>query len=293
MKYHAINNETIKKIAHNINDMFSNNLIYVIMFFITIGIIVYIYLDRSSVNNFEPIKKRTKSCIKKKDKKRRSKKKVRFDDNVKYHYYDTPIDMDKVLYGSRTELHQYRQKAEQLSELSEHDSEETQLKPVLSDSDHQNHFAVPDFNINASNLEMPDNAWDASFGVPLVNKDERKVHFDRVQKSNKKYEQNMGDFVEYQTDRSSVVEPEFKIDPFKPTKVSNELTSKKIREIYDEQVQTPKAKPKKIRNKSLGVTYYENETENNGGMIRGTHLHGSKGSRHTETYGSAAFGNEF
>lgn len=244
------------------------------MFFITIGIIVYIYLDRTNVANFESVVadkslKRIKSCIKQKGKRRKSKKKVRFDDNVKYHYYDKSIDIDKILYGT----------CEQ--QLSDQDSNETQLEPI------------PDFKINASNLEMPENTWDASFGVPLVNKDERKVHFDRVQKSNKKYEQNMGDFIEYQTDRSAVVEPEFKIDPFKPTKVSNELTSKKIREIYDAQVQTPKAKPKKIKNKSLGVTYYENECENNGGMIRGTHLHGSRGSRHTETYGSAAFGNEF
>jgi len=282
---------------HNINDMITNNVIYTLIFFVIIGVILYVYLNRNT-DDSEICTSDKKSClIKPKNKRKRGRKKVRFDDEPKYHYYDNPtklnskgapsslakeirpfqensIDVDKVLHKN--------QSSEKASEISEED--------ITSDyySDRK-----PTFNVDASNMEMQNNNWDSSFGVPLVNKDERKEHFDRVQKSNKRYDKSIGDFISYQTDKSSVVEPEFKIDPFKPSKQMKDLRSKTVREIYDMQVQTPTAKPKKVKNKSLGVTYYEDENENNGGMIKGTHLHGSRGGHHVETYEKASFGNQF
>lgn len=243
--------------------MVSKNIINIIMIFIIIGIIIYFYFNKSQQIASSP-KINKVSSIKKIPKPKHKKKKVRFNNKVTCHYYDkdTPyksdlIDMDKILY-------------------TESDKE---IKPIIKK-----------FNIQASNvsLDLPDQ-WDSNFGLPLVDKDERKVHFDRVQKSNKNYAESISDFVEYQVDSQSIVEPEFKIDPFKPNKKS--LSGMAIRDIYDKQVEGPRAKPKQIKKETPSMIYYEDEVANNGGIIEGTNLRGY--GSYDETFMSSAFSNQF
>ena len=147
-------------------------------------------------------------------------------------------------------------------------------------------------DVHPINQQLDQNdSWDASFGLPLVSKNQGKVHFDKMQKSNRKYEQSMSEFSEYQTDRSSIVEPEFKIDPFKPSQKSRALAGQKIKDIYDMQVACPKATPKKIKKVTRNMITYEDDSVNNGGLIPGSNLHGFDGQ--SNVFGSASFGNEF
>lgn len=204
------------------------------------------------------------------------KKKVTFDDNVKYHYYDLnepirdKIDIDLVL-NQKNITHGV------LKEVNVSDIPEK----------NQNNIVRP-INLEQENA---DDAWDANFGLSLITKKESRCHFDKMQKSNRKYEQSMSEFTEYQVDRSSVVEPEFKIDPFKPSTKSGNLKNQKIKDIYDMQVAVPKAAPKKIKKVTSDLVIYENDSDNNGGPIQGTNLHGFDS--HSSIFGNATFGNEF
>jgi len=148
-------------------------------------------------------------------------------------------------------------------------------------------------NIVPSNLEQinPEDTWDASFGLPLMSKTEKKDFFDRMQKNWKKYESAISDFSKYQTDRSTVIETETTIDPFKPDHRSNQLKGRAIKDVYDEQVAGYKAKPKAIKKKTASQVIYDNESELNGGNIPGTDLFGFDGVN--DAYKTAAFGNEF
>lgn len=147
-------------------------------------------------------------------------------------------------------------------------------------------------NILPSNLELdPEETWDASFGLPLMSKEEKKNYFARMQKNHKKYEKSMGEFGQYQMDRSTVIQTDTTINPFKPDHRSDTLKGRRIKDIYDEQVSGPKAKPKKVLKKNKNMTVYENESEMNGGIIEGTNMYGFDGI--CDDYKTAAFGNEF
>jgi len=254
--------------------MISRNLIQTIIIFLIIGAVIYIVYDNSKLDQ--------KSILTEKQHKKHSKKhkKVSFNDHVKYHYYDkkipthhtkkSRIDIDDILYRSSEEAPQSRV---------------VSIEPEKED----------DYKINTvfpSNLEQDtDEAWDVNFGSPLVNKNERKTHFDRMQKNNKNYFNSISDFSEYQTDRSSLVEPEFKIDPFKPDRDSKQLSGQRIRDIYDAQVVNPSAKPKQIKTRTDNLTTYVDDDVSNGGMIPGTNLCGYDGM--DNVFKSSAFGNEF
>jgi hypothetical protein len=144
-----------------------------------------------------------------------------------------------------------------------------------------------------SNLENddPDAAWDANFGLPLMDSNEKKKFIAKMFRSHKDYQKSLGDFIKYQTDDSTKIRTDITIDPFKPEHNSNKLKGKTVKEIYDEQVAGPTVIPKRIKGRTASTIIYDDESENNGGRIKGTNLIGFDGLG--ESYRAAAFGNEF
>jgi hypothetical protein len=145
-----------------------------------------------------------------------------------------------------------------------------------------------------SNVDQtdPNDTWDSSFGLPLMSADEKRDYFNRMQQNHKKLEKSLGEFTEYQMDRSTVIKTDTSIDPFKPCHHSPSLQDQTIKDIYDSQVSTYKAKPKKVLKTTKSETVYQHESELNGGKINGTKgLHGFDGIG--DTFKAASFGNEF
>uniref|UniRef100_A0A6C0CAV5 Uncharacterized protein n=1 Tax=viral metagenome TaxID=1070528 RepID=A0A6C0CAV5_9ZZZZ len=256
--------------------MISKKILNVLALLSIIAIIIYFYYNGNDDKKEEP-KIEDKQINRRKRRRvisKKNKKKVRFNDNVKYHYYDTSdpigdkIDIDLIL-------------------------SQKKVVPVLKEAKIDIIEEEPLNIVKPINLEEEnaDDTWDTSFGQPLITKKESRCHFDKMQKSNRKYEKSMSEFTEYQVDRSSIVEPEFKIDPFKPSTKSGNLKNQKIKDIYDMQVAAPKAAPKRIKKVTSDLITYENDSENNGGLIQGTNLHGFDS--HSSIFGDAAFGNEF
>jgi hypothetical protein len=151
-----------------------------------------------------------------------------------------------------------------------------------------------DMHLMPSNYDQtdPNETWDESFGLPLMSKEEKKKFFNKMQQNHKKYEKSISEFAKHQTDRSTIIKTDTTIDPFKPDHRSKKLKGQTIKEIYDAQVAGPKAKPKKIKNRTSTTVVYENESELNGGLLSGTkELHGYDGINNSHK--SADFGNEF
>jgi|SRR5271154_3403186 len=172
--------------------------------------------------------------------------------------------------------------------------------PVGSDSEHKSPMEIDlddiipkKYKINPSNLDSvsPEETWDASFGLPLMSKDEKRDYFAQMQKNHKKYENSISDFAKYQMDRSTIIQTETTINPFKPDHRSKSLRGRAVKDIYDEQIAGPKAKPKRVKKRTRTGIVYENESELNGGTISGTKMHGFDGIN--DSHKTAAFGNEF
>ena len=144
--------------------------------------------------------------------------------------------------------------------------------------------------INDDDENNAEQVWYNSFSTPLMDPDDKKKFYAKIQKSYKNYEKSFGEFIQYQMDNDTLIKTDITIDPFKPEKRNN-CDGKAIKDIYDEMVAPPKAKPKKIKKKTDRCIIYDDESELNGGNIRGTNLSGFDGVN--DGYKSAAFGNEF
>jgi uncharacterized protein YxeA len=269
--------------------MISKKILNILALLSIIAIIIYFYYNGNYNNKNQIVenktngeqektlsrRKRKRVPLKKNKNNKNNKKKVTFDDDVKYHYYDSrepigdKIDIDAILGKQKAVLPGVLKNVD----VPEEKDQANIVRPINLEQEHA------------------DDTWDANFGLPLITKKESHCHFDKMQKSNRKYEQSMSEFTEYQVDRSSIVEPEFKIDPFKPSTKSGNLKNQKIKDIYDMQVALPKAAPKKIKKVTSDLVVYENDSENNGGPIQGTNLHGFDSQ--SSIFGNAAFGNEF
>lgn len=181
-----------------------------------------------------------------------------------------------------------------LSELSDgtlstasDNSRSASLNSINSVTSQSDHIVKP------SNVEMDTKTWDDSFGMPLMRKKDSQRYFSQLQKENERYGRSLGKFNKYQTDRSTIIQTDVTIDPFKPSENSSKLSGKTIREIYDKQVEGPKAVPKKIKKQTVRGTIYEDEEENNGGIIRGTKNLVGYGDLDRNVQKSASFGNAF
>lgn len=145
--------------------------------------------------------------------------------------------------------------------------------------------------VNEEDKDSAEKVWYDSFSTPLMDPDDKKKFYAKIQKSYKDYEKSFGEFIQYQMDNDTLIKTDITIDRFKPEKRNNNCGGKAIKDIYDEMVAPPKAKPKKIKRKTDRCIIYDDESELNGGNIRGTTMCGFDGNN--DGFKSAAFGNEF
>lgn len=232
-------------------------------------------------------------------------KKVRFDDNVKYIYYDklgpsktsriktrikTPYA--KTFYDVNSDSSEI-DVDEVLSEITNPEKNIPEPNPLKHSVPNEDYSPRSTKHVLPSNLEFnnPEDKWDSSFGIPLMNPKEQADYFVKMMNNYKKYGTAVGDFYEYQTDNSTLIKSDVFIDPFKPSTKSKNLKGVAVSEIYDESVKGPVAKPKKIKSINGSTVVYEDESEMNGGKIMGTNLSGFNG--YAESHRPASFGNEF
>lgn len=274
--------------------MLSQNLIILIGIILVIGIIAYFFYNNDSqINDYK-----VDVHIEKPE------KRVRFSDNVKCNEYNLPSTCS-------------------------YDSSEVDINDILSDISDGGNFSLEKFGpvqgvnqcdrggnnlgqtnqnphgdgtlgtntiVECNNLENTNDTWDASFGMPLMSAEEKKKYFTQMQKNFGQYTNAINQFTEYQMDQSTIIKTDNTIDPFKPSPQSSSLKGKKISEIYDQQVEGPKFKSKKILKKTNNQTIYANESELNGGHLKGTYLKGNPEFGYNklgDKYKGADFGNEF
>ncbi|AKI80042.1 hypothetical protein QJ850_gp657 [Acanthamoeba polyphaga mimivirus] len=289
--------------------MISNNTITIILIIAIVAIVFYIYFQRNksrkdshknpgNYQNFDTlnndsdakimkksVKKSTKKLLKKSNQ-NNQKKKVRFDKTVKYNIYkqqspeisshNSPFDVDTILnsiYSDQSDISEDSNCSE-ISELSE-----TSNHSELSDTN--NNLCC---NIIPSNLEDDtNNYWDSSFGLPLATDEEKNKFAKQIKKNHKNYEKALGNFTKHKTDDNIIIKTDTTIEMFKSPYTSDEDETelqrkpRTVKDIYDNKVAGPKAKPKKIKYKTANMVMYENENEMNGGFIKGTNIHGFDG----------------
>lgn len=251
--------------------MFTRNLIILLVIIGIAFIIMYIYYDSADasvdVNNSTHVIDTLKP-----------KKKVKFNDYVEERFYqkDNNISNEVILSDQSIQ-------SDSMPDLQPVPNPDNKVLIELDDD-------VKPFgdDIDQNNVE---DTWDTSFGLPLMNPLEKKKFFQKMQQNHKKFGQSMSEFMDYKTDRSTIIKTETTIDPFKPDHRSEFLKGKPISDIYDSQVSTIKAKPKNVKRSNKNSVEYEDESELNGGKLSGSNLLGFDGV--SGDFKTAAFGNAF
>lgn len=87
-----------------------------------------------------------------------------------------------------------------------------------------------------------------------------------LKRQNKEYQKSLIKYKKFQ-DNDKLLKCSPKIDL-----KSSKLLGKSIGEIYDDLVTGPEAKPKKIVKQKGSFIVYDDESENNGGYIKGTNI---------------------
>lgn len=289
--------------------MISKNIIILIIALIAIGIIVYFYYhySNSTDNVIKPKLYKYKLNKRKPFKKsqQKSKKKVRFNDKVEYNIYQNNqnssmekesyqdiFDLDSSpsgdLISSPIKSPQSQNSLDSLDSLLFYGINSLSPKSDIINNGMEIEL---DSDIMPCNHLSPEEKWDAHFGLPLMNKEEKKKYTNKILKDHKLYGNSLGKFTEYQMDRNTINQNETTINPFKPNHQSCQLKNKTIKEIYDEQVAGPKPIPKKIEKITKDGITYQNESELNGGRLKGTYLKAFDNIN--DPYKNATFGNEF
>lgn len=268
--------------------MVLNNIIIIIIVLIIIGVIVYFYYNckNTAISNNSMTSKNNIFVTKN----NKSPKKVRFNDNIKYNTYKKNSilsnSIEMLSPGSKIDVDSIFTSIGKNSSSDSPNSINESIKSINSsesDNSENNNFCSHNYN-------QPEEVWDASFGLPLMSKEEKHKYIKQMHKNHRKYQKSFGKFTQYQTDNNTLIQTDTTINPFKEAKGSKSLKGNTVREIYDKQVAGPIAKPKKIKSKSDNKTFYEDEMEMNGGKIKGTNMCGFDNSNE---FRSAAFGNEF
>lgn len=205
-----------------------------------------------------------------------------------YHYNNNNRNLEPNKVNTRRRKNQFPDKY--LSEVSLSPYSD---KPLINVDDvfstERSSAAIGQKSVDPVNLvkDNPAEKWDSKFGIPLIKKEEKQNFVKNMQKKHQLYEKSLGQFSKHQTDKCTVIKTDVTIDPFKS---NSETKGRAIKDIYDQQTANPKAKPKKVKKKSDFGVVYEDESEINGGSIKGTNLQAFD---QKLEYKHAVFDNEF
>ena len=257
--------------------MTSKNIFNILVIFIMIGFIIYSFYNCNQIQTTSDYSVKPKSILNESygptTMNSSPKKKVSFNPNIQYYNYESHSPPKFIT------------KSAKMDKIPKIDNilKENESTPKINLAG----------NIIPSNFDIinPNQQWDSSFGLPLMDKKEQAAFFAKMMDNYGKYTDTLDKFGQYVTDQSTIIKTETTIDPFKPTVRSAQLAGKTVQEIYDEQVRGPQAIPKKIKARTDHGIVYQNESELNGGKMRGTDLVGVN--QLGDTWESAAFGNGF
>ena len=246
--------------------MITNNTLLLIIIIIIIGFIVYALHNYNNNNNTNIDTMDNINMSKpenKKSNKLDSKKHVRFSNDIDYNIYsDDSFTTEKSteinkLFGSSNDNNL---KLENLWEINSDDKKET-TKINLDDIDLDDIYKDDNKEkdnktsiekkcvkniIKPSNTEEPEQTWYNSFFTPLMDEEEKAKYYAKLMQNYKNYEKSFGEFINYQTDNDTLIITDTTIDRFKAEKINNKGKGKAIKDIYDELVAPPKAKPKEM-----------------------------------------------
>ena len=282
--------------------MASNNVFFIIFILLVIGIIVYFYynyqgdtttpednkvvLQNTNINRNRNRKRKTSRTKQTKSKAKSTAKKIQASLSSSYRprLNKSKINVDDI-FENTIPLIPLNESSEKSLDYPLSLGSPASLQFIDSEEDLNN-------DIYPSNLDQtdPEALWDATFGLPLMSKEEKKKFASKLQNDHRDYTNSLSKFAKYQTDDSTLIKTDITINPFKESN-SKCLSGKAIKDIYDEQVAGPKAIPKRIQGKTATSIIYEDEMEMNGGQIKGTNLYGFDGTN--DGYKLANFGNEF
>lgn len=190
----------------------------------------------------------------------KKKKKVRFNNNIQYHKYPKEIKLDY------------------------HDNIYNNIdyvEPFVGNIDENTYYNEDDIN----NIKQKVKYADLSLGE--INK----LRYNNMRKKNKQFQNSLDNFTHFQKDDSKIVEQKSEsIDPFNPSCDSEKLIGMTIQDIYDSQINGPKAIPKNIKKITSSSIIYDNESELNGGFINGSNIYGMG---QDDKYSSAHFTDNF
>lgn len=141
-------------------------------------------------------------------------------------------------------------------------------------------------NVNPCNDSESDDRWDKDIGNPLMTDRNKKRQLKKIEKEHDNFQKALGKFIKHQTDPNIIIKTDVTIDP---NRGNNFQSGRLIKDIYDEKVQGPKAKPKKIKKITDASIVYSDENEMNNGKIKGMTYTASKACSNK----LANFGNEF
>jgi hypothetical protein len=285
-------------------DMISNNIIIILVIICVVGIIVYFYYNQKSDQLDQRVSKWDKYYSDNpaggsSNKKNRS---VKFSDKVQYNEFsncssldldsdiptETSINVDQILSDISGESKALKEKFDTNTGQCDRGGNGCSISETEG--------RVSKSKIQACNTDQtnPDDSWDSNFGLPLMNTGEKNKYFTQMKKNHDKLVKSLSEFTDYQMDSSTIIKTDTTInqfDPFNPNKPSKKLKGKKVSEIYDEQVEGPKFKSKKIIKKTPAQIFYDKESELNGGELTGSSLHGYNGVG--DEHQGADFGNGF
>lgn len=123
----------------------------------------------------------------------------------------------------------------------------------------------------------------------LVNPSDKETYYKMLREKHKQFGKAMCDYTKHQLDSDTIIKTDITIDPFKNDGAA--LRGKAIKDIYDAMTLGPQFKKKHIKYQTDTQTIYENESELNGAMLKGSILCGY--STDGSNYKSAMFGNDF
>ncbi|ANB50704.1 hypothetical protein [Powai lake megavirus] len=264
-----------------------------ILIFIILAIVLYFFYQNirscKSTENF----KKTKN-MKNKSKKiqsQKTKKKVRFNDDIEYNIYSDKSSTDIMASPYRTSDSIYDTNKIDVDIVLSQISSDSVMSNESSISNRSPHDDCINNKVVPSNLpfENAEDLWHSSFGKPLLSQNEKNKFSEKIKQDHQEYEKCLGQFSKYQMDNNTIIKTDVTIDPFKKSD-ENKLKNIAVKDIYDSQVAGPRIKSKNIKTTNNHSTIYEDESEMNGGYIKGTQLHGFDG---TSNFKSAAFDSEF
>jgi hypothetical protein len=213
----------------------SRNVFILIIVLLVALIVAYLLYQNSNKNTILSVNNKKNGV--------NNKNKVRFKDKVQVRHYtpseqSTSFDIDHVI-SRQLDQSDFNSDSEGFTpSLSQLGSEESDTDG-LTDSEKEIVWG----NAAEDTETEQTGTWDQAFDKPIVTKDEKKKHADKLKRSYNRYQKSQGDSLRYRTSSDSSIKPDVGDNPFTNPEL---FKGKSLAEIYDSKTSSSKSsKPSK------------------------------------------------